>query len=161
MARYRFLSTWLLDAPVERVWEVLHDAERWPSWWHGVESTEIVTGDLWRSTWRSFLPYSLRFDFEIVRREPPYYLEGRARGELAGTGRWRLFEAQGRTASTWDWDVETTARWMNALGPVARPAFRWNHDWVMLRGAEGLARELGVALLAASGSAVRRGSWRR
>ena len=89
----------------------------------------------------------------IHLRDPPagapYLLEGRASGELAGSGRWRLFEAQGRTASTWDWDVETTARWMNLLGPLARPAFMWNHDRVMRQGAEGLARELGVELIAA------------
>ncbi len=148
MARYRFLTTWLLDAPIERVWETLYDAARWPEWWPGVESTEIVTPALWRSTWRSALPYSLAFTFEIVHQEPPYLLEGRASGELAGSGQWRLFEARGRTASTWDWDVETTARWMNVLGPLARPAFMWNHDRVMRQGGEGLARELGVELIA-------------
>ena len=150
MARYRFLSTWLLDAPLDDVWAVLHDAARWPRWWDGVEETEVLAGDLWWSTWRSVLPYSLTFEFEILRREAPYFLEGRASGELVGTGRWRLFEARGQTASTWDWEVETTAAWMNALGPLARPVFAWNHDRVMRGGAEGLARELGVALLAAS-----------
>jgi len=39
---------------------------------------------------------------------------------------------------------------MNTLGPLARPAFAWNHAWVMRRGAEGLARNLGCRLLAAS-----------
>lgn len=149
MASYRFLSTWLLDAPIDRVWRVLHDAERWPLWWGGVEAMEIVTGDLWRSTWRSTLPYSLTFEFEILRRDEPYFLEGRASGELAGMGRWRLFAAGGQTASTWDWEVATTARWMNALGPLARPVFIWNHNRVMRSGAQGLARELGVELLAA------------
>lgn len=150
VAQYRFLTTWLLDAPIERVWQTLYDAGRWPVWWRGVKRTVVVHEDLWRSSWRSFLPYTLEFEFEIVKRDPPYLLEGIARGELAGRGTWRLFEAQGKTASTWDWQVETTARWMNALGPLARPAFAWNHGWVMSRGAEGLARELGCNLIAAS-----------
>jgi uncharacterized protein YndB with AHSA1/START domain len=150
MPRYRLLTTWLLEAPVDRVWDVLHDARRWPMWWRGVRRTEVLSDDLWRSTWRSFLPYELTFDFEIVRRERPHLLEGRARGELAGTGSWRLYEGRAGTASTWDWDVATTARWMNAFGPLARPAFSWNHGWVMRRGAEGLARELGCRLVAAS-----------
>jgi Polyketide cyclase / dehydrase and lipid transport len=150
MTRYRFLTTWLLDAPVDHVWDVLYDAKRWPVWWRGVVRADVLSDDLWRSTWRSFLPYELTFEFEIVRRERPHLLEGRARGELAGTGLWRLCEGPAGTASTWDWDVATTARWMNALGPAARPAFAWNHHWVMRRGAEGLARELGCELVGAS-----------
>ena len=146
VAQYRFLTTWIFDAPIEPVWEHLDDPEHWPEWWRGVESTEILGEDRWRSV----LPYTLTFEFAIDRRERPYVLAGRASGELAGTGAWRLFEARGQTASTWDWRVGTTATWMNALGPVARPAFAWNHAWVMRRGAEGLARELGCALVAAS-----------
>ncbi len=69
-------------------------------------------------------------------------------GELAGTGRWRLFEQDGVTAVTYEWNVATTKRWMNLLAPIARPVFAWNHDWVMARGGEGLARRLGTRLVA-------------
>jgi hypothetical protein len=37
---------------------------------------------------------------------------------------------------------------MNALAPLARPAFAWNHDWVMRNGGRGLAGLLGCRLLA-------------
>jgi hypothetical protein len=37
---------------------------------------------------------------------------------------------------------------MNLLAPLARPAFRWNHDYVMHNGAVGLAKLLGAELLA-------------
>ena len=37
---------------------------------------------------------------------------------------------------------------MNLLGPVARPAFAWNHDLVMRQGAFGLAHRLGATLVA-------------
>jgi hypothetical protein len=43
--------------------------------------------------------------------------------------------------------VATTRRWMSLLAPVARPVFEWNHDWVMARGGEGIARLLGSRLL--------------
>jgi hypothetical protein len=36
---------------------------------------------------------------------------------------------------------------MNAVRPLARPAFAWNHDLVMRQGGQGLAAELGATLL--------------
>ena len=54
------------------------------------------------------------------------------------------------TAVVFDWRVRTTRRWMSALGVIARPALVWNHDRVMAAGGVGLARELGVQLLASS-----------
>ena len=33
LADYRFLTTWLVDAPIERVWDVIYAIERWPEWW--------------------------------------------------------------------------------------------------------------------------------
>jgi hypothetical protein len=36
---------------------------------------------------------------------------------------------------------------MNALAPVARPFFEWNHDVLMAEGGRGLARHLGAELL--------------
>ncbi len=72
-------------------------------------------------------------------------------GELAGIGRWRLFEQDGEvpvTAVVYEWNVSTTKPWMNLLAPIARPLFEWNHDWVMRNGGAGLAKLLGCRLLA-------------
>jgi len=155
MAGYRFLTTWVLDAPIERVWDAMYDAERWPDWWRGVERVQVLepgdgnrVGELSRYTWKSRLPYRLEFDMRTTRVEAPHLVEGDAHGELTGHGRWQLFSgAGGTTAVTYEWVVETTARWMNALAPIARPLFAWNHDYVMRSGGEGLARRLGARLL--------------
>ena len=155
MRAYRFLTTWLLDAERERVWDLIYDAERWPEWWRGVERMEIARvgdergeGALWRSGWRSVLPYTLDFDFAIETVDRPSLLVGRASGELAGSGTWRVYESPLGTASTWEWRVATTQPWMNAPGPLARPVFAWNHHAIMRRGGEGLARRLGCRLVA-------------
>ena len=152
-ASYRFVTTWCLDAPIERVFEAIDDAAAWPQWWKGVKRTDLVApgderriGRVWELTWRSRLPYDLTFRSTVTRREPPYVLEGSADGELIGTGRWRLYEGRG-TAAVYEWDVRTARAWMNRLAPVARPAFAWNHDVIMRQGAEGLARLLGAPLL--------------
>jgi uncharacterized protein YndB with AHSA1/START domain len=159
VADYRFLTTWVFDAPIERVWGALYDSERWPEWWRGVERVQVIerggddrVGELSRYTWKSKLPYRLEFDMRTTRVEAPHLVEGEAKGELTGTGRWRLFSGRdGTTAVTYEWNVETTERWMNVLAPIARPVFAWNHDYVMGHGGEGLARRLGARLLVASG----------
>ncbi len=155
MAYYAFLTTWLLDCPRERVFEAIHDQERWPQWWRGVEEAEELeagdgdgVGAVSRLVWRSRLPYRVEFEVTTKAVERPHLMEGRAVGELTGIGRWRLFERDGITAVLYEWNVATTRRWMNLLAPVARPVFEWNHDWVMARGGEGIARLLGCRLLA-------------
>ncbi len=154
MAGYEFLTTWCVDAPIETVFEVIRDSAGYPRWWKGVQGVELLEpgddiglGELNHFTWRSVLPYSLGFDLRVTRVERPYVIEAHAAGELEGIGTWRLYEGQG-TAIVYDWRVRTTKAWMNIFGPVARPAFRWNHDLVMRQGGEGLAAELGVRLLA-------------
>ena len=154
MAQYEFLTTWRLDAPIDRVFEVLRDSVGYPRWWKGVRSVEVLepgdadgVGELARFTWRSALPYSLSFDLRAVRIEPPHVIEGRATGELEGVGIWRLTEQGQETEVVYDWRVSTTKAWMNLFGPVARPAFSWNHDYVMRQGGKGLARELGASLI--------------
>jgi uncharacterized protein YndB with AHSA1/START domain len=138
------------------VWEVVSDCEGWGRWWRGVERSKVIArgdedgvGVRIHSRWRGAVPYVVRFESETVRVERPHVIEVRARGELVGRGVWRLYEGDG-TCVTYDWHVETTATWMNALAPLARPLFEWNHDTLMRRGAEGLARELGCELLAAT-----------
>ena len=155
MAGYSFLTTWLVESPLEPVWDLIHDAERWPEWWRGVEEVEeldaggeLRVGSVSRQVWKSAFPYRVRFETRTTRVVPLRLIEGDADGELRGQGRWRFFEGEGVTAVLYEWNVETTAVWMNLMAPLLRPAFEWNHNWVMTRGGEGLARRLGVPLLA-------------
>lgn len=155
MAQYRFLTTWLLEADRERVWDAIYESERWPEWWDGVEEAEKLAegdeagvGQEGRYVWKAKLPYRVEFFIRTTRVEPPFLLEGDADGELAGTGRWRLFEQGGVTAVVYEWNVRTTRWWMNLLAPVARPVFQANHDYVMRSGGEGIAKLLDAPLLA-------------
>jgi hypothetical protein len=83
---------------------------------------------------------------QTTRVEPTSIIEGRAIGELQGTGLWTLTHDLGITTARYDWKIETTKAWMNFLAQVARPFFNWNHDVVMGWGGEGLARKLGTNL---------------
>jgi hypothetical protein len=155
VAEYRFLTTWLLEADRERVWDAIYESERWPEWWKGVlvadkleEGDDEGVGQYGRYVWKSKLPYRLEFFVRTTRVEKPYLLEGDATGELAGIGRWRLLEQDGITAVLYEWNVRTTRPWMNLLAPLGRPFFAVNHDYVMRNGGRGLANLLGTRLLA-------------
>jgi hypothetical protein len=155
MAEYNFLTTWLLEAEREPIWEAIYDSERWPEWWKGVleaekleEGDEKGVGQYGRYVWKSKLPYRLEFFVRTTKVEKPYLLEGDAEGELAGIGRWRLFEQDDATVVLYEWNVRTTRPWMNLLSPIGRPIFAVNHDYVMRNGGVGIAKLLGVPLLA-------------
>jgi hypothetical protein len=70
-----------------------------------------------------------------------------ASGDLEGKGTWSFEPREGGTRVRYVWAVRTTRRWMNLPIPLARRVFALNHDAIMARGAEGLARELGVRVV--------------
>ena len=68
MAEYAFLTTWLLEAERQRVWDAIYDSERWPEWWNGVEEAEKLAegdeqgvGQRGRYVWKAKLPYRVNF----------------------------------------------------------------------------------------------------
>ncbi|HEX8194877.1 MAG TPA: SRPBCC family protein [Pyrinomonadaceae bacterium] len=155
MSDYEFVTIWRIEAPIEAVWEEIKNSQGWSEWWRGVlEVKEIKKGDengignVFRSRWRSLLPYTLEFDSEVLRIENLKQIEARAFGELEGTGIWTLTaESEDVTRVRYDWRVKTTKAWMNWFAPIAKPFFRWNHDAIMRWGGEGLAKKLNCNLL--------------
>ena len=149
MRTYSFVTTWHFPAAIETVWEAIRNYQGWPAWWPSIaEARQVRPGDaeglgeMVAFTFRTRLPYRLRFRMITTSVKPPHELDGRAFGELAGTGRWRLSEENGGTKVIYYWDVRTTRWWMNLLASIARPVFEWNHDQVMEAGRAGLARLL-------------------
>ncbi|MCL7939713.1 SRPBCC family protein [Halomonas sp. ATCH28] len=157
MAELRFVTTWWLEAPIDDVYRAIADAPGWPAWWKSLRDVEeLAPGDregigrVYRTTWQSRLGYRLCFDVRVTRVLPGRLIEGLARGDVQGTGRWRLSE-EGRVSRVrYEWRVRPVRRWMALAAPVAGPLFAWNHHAVMQDGAEGLARRLEARLLATS-----------
>jgi hypothetical protein len=159
MREYSLVTRWHLDAQVARVWDALVAVECWPCWWRFVDAiVELENGDadgvgaLRRYVWSSRLPYRLSFEMRTTAVERYALMEAVATGELNGVGRWRLSTSGETTRVRYEWTVATAKRWMNLLSPILAPAFRWNHDQVMAEGGRGLARYLGVRLIANLGS---------
>jgi len=154
MAEFCFVTVWRIEAPLHQVCEAVSRCLHWPQWWEGVEKVEEFDpgdesgiGSLRRFTWRGRLPYRLTFDMRVTRAVPHRMLEGRASGEVEGVGCWHFSDDGGVTVVRYEWQVRTNRLWMNLIAPIARPLFKWNHDQVMRRGAEGMARLLNARLL--------------
>jgi len=152
--QYQFVTKWQITAPIEEVWDAISKPETWPSWWKSVEKVELIRkgdkdgiGSVRKFVWKGRLPYKLIFEMQVTRVERPFVMEGLANGELSGSGIWTLEQREESTSIRYDWRVRTTKWWMNLLAPVARPIFRWNHDYVMYQGAVGLARHLNTRLI--------------
>jgi uncharacterized protein YndB with AHSA1/START domain len=157
--KYKFVTIWKLDAPIECVWEAIHNTSEWPRWWKYVRQVhetepggENGVGSLRAYTWSSALPYKLSFEMRSTRVDRPYVLEGTAQGELTGTGRWELSSQDGVTTVRYTWEVDMRKPFLNLIAPIARPLFVWNHNKVMQAGGEGLSRLLRARLLASGES---------
>jgi uncharacterized protein YndB with AHSA1/START domain len=154
MAAYHFLTTQELQAPIEQVWDALRDFARYPTWQTQIVQAQLLesggqdgVGDKIRLTVKGRLPFALTFDITVTQADPPRTLEVRSLGELEGVGRFTLSQHEATTTARYTWDVRTTKRWMNLLAPLARPFFERNHNGVMVKFGQDLARLLGARLI--------------
>jgi hypothetical protein len=160
VAQYHFVTDLRLPAPAHAVRDALEDTAAWPTWWRWLRTVDQLApggadgvGARYRVRFRTRLPYTLSFESTTVRVDPDR-IESAATGDLAGTGVWELVAADPVTHLRYTWVVRTTKRWMNALAPLARPAFGWNHHRLMADFARGLAGHLGVELHSVASRAV-------
>ena len=154
MAEYHLLTIWRIEAPLEEVYAAVQNSLRWPEWWPGVQKAEQVSfgnadgiGSIWRYSWQGRLPYRLRFEVCATRIEKLVSIEGTARGDLEGIGRWTFSREETVSVVRCEWHVRSTRWWMNLIAPLARSLFIRNHSLIMEQGGKGLARLLGSSLV--------------
>lgn len=152
--KYHIVTIWLLEAPIEVVYETIFQSMNWPQWWDNVKHVENLEsgdangiGNIRRYTWQGFLPYQLRFDICVTRLEPLIFIEGIASGDLEGIGCWSFSYDKNITVVNYTWHVHTTSFWMNLLELFAYPLIKWNHNLVMRKGGEALAQKLNARLV--------------
>lgn len=149
VTRFDLVSDWHFDTPLERIWSELTNPDAWPQWWRAVKQVQLLQeggrdgiGAVRRFTWRTALPYTLSFNMTATKIEPMRLIEGEARGELDGVGRWTLDPDGEGTDVRYQWIVDITRPWQVGLAPVLRPVFAWNHNVVMGWGYDDLKTRL-------------------
>lgn len=139
---YHFVSTVSVDAPRERVHELLLDLEHYVDWWPQVRAVSSLGPDDARFVCRSVLPWDLAVRLHAVSRARNC-LEVAVSGPLVGWVRWTL-DADGddRTRIRMEQQVCVATRPLVVGSYVAKPLLRANHSWMMRRGVRGIRRRL-------------------
>lgn len=154
MADYNFLTVWKFDAPLEKVYNAIRDADSYHVWWKGQSEVETLkkgdalgVGAVKKFKTRSALPYTLTYVGTVLEVEPLKKVVGTTVGQLEGRGTWVFEQENGHAVVKYFWVVKTNSTFMNLLAPVLKPVFEWNHDVVMKWGGKGLAKYLGCNLI--------------
>lgn len=150
-SHYVFKSIWSVEAPFDAVCSVLANVRMYPAWWPEIRTVDDLGDGRFQMVARSLLPYDLRFvSEERPSNAGPGVIDARLSGDLDGFARWTVEPVPGGCRLVYDQEVDTHKALLNALAPVARPAFRLNH-WLMMRhGQAGLRTFMaGYALAAA------------
>jgi ribosome-associated toxin RatA of RatAB toxin-antitoxin module len=138
---YHFLTDWRFKAPLQKVWSVVLDIERYPELWKNFRRVQITRGDgksvgsVFVCQVRGSLPYSLTYALEVLEAEEYRHMLLRSTGDLVGSGRWEFTETEpGSVRAVYFWDVATTNPILNLAAKLAKGALARNHDQVMANG---------------------------
>jgi uncharacterized protein YndB with AHSA1/START domain len=137
---YRFLDRWVVDAPIERVYDAIGDTLGYERWWTDFviraegDAGEPRPGKRNSLLVKAYLPYKVRFGLEVLEAERPRRILSRLSGDFDGTGEWTLKETAEGTEALLDWRPSVNHALIRYLTPVLRPLFRSNHVWAMKHG---------------------------
>ena len=148
--QYHFVSRWRVEGTCGEVADVLGDPLTLARWWPSVylDVWEVRPPDadgLGRRVklhTKGWLPYALRWQFEVVQSHYPHGFTLIATGDFDGTGVW-TFEQDGAFVNmTYDWRLRAEKPLLRHLSFLMKPLFEANHRWAMERGEESLKLEL-------------------
>ena len=140
---YYFETQWRVSASIEEVSAILLEPLRLPDWWPSVYLDVKIaeSGTVFLVT-KGFLPYKLKWHFDVVESNPPYGFKLNAGGDFHGTGEWILGQDGESAHITYLWRIRADKPLLRHLSFVLKPLFAWNHRWAMEQGRICLEKEL-------------------
>ncbi|HSH03524.1 MAG TPA: SRPBCC family protein [Anaerolineae bacterium] len=148
---YQFVTNWRIRGEREEIAQILAEPEHLTAWWPSVylQVTELRAGE---GEWdigrviglhtKGWLPYTLRWQFEITEVVWPERFVLEAAGDFNGVGVW-VFEQDGDMVNvTYDWRIRADKPLLKYGSVVLKPFFRANHHWAMEKGLASLKLEL-------------------
>jgi hypothetical protein len=147
---YRFVTRWRVPGTCGEVADVLGDPLALPRWWPSVyldvrETRPPDAGGRGRRVallTKGWLPYTLRWEFEVVESRYPYGFTITASGDFDGRGVWTFAQDGPVVDIVYDWRISAEKPLLRNLSFLFKPLFEANHKWAMARGEESLRLEL-------------------
>ncbi len=148
---FRFSSTFTVEAPRNRVHDVLVDLERYGEWWPQVRAVAKIDDDNALVVCRSSLPYDLELQLTAVNRSVDL-LEVAIDGPIRGRATYHLDEVPARDPSVkggpgatrlrFEQEVRAEAPLFVVASYVVKPLLVWNHQRMMTGAERGLRARL-------------------
>jgi len=147
---YHFLSYWRVEATCGEVADILGDpvalARWWPSVYLAVDEIAPPRSDgTGRRAWlltKGWLPYTIRWEFEVVESRYPHGFTIVATGDFDGRGEWTFVQDGAFVDITYDWRIRAEKPLLRNLSFALKALFEANHRWAMAQGEESLKLEL-------------------
>ncbi len=148
--QYHFVTRWRVEATCGEVADILGDPAALPRWWPSVylDVDEIAPPDARgvgrrvRLLTKGWLPYTLRWELDVVESRYPNGFTIVACGDFDGRGVW-TFTQDGRFVDVdYDWRIRAEKPLLRNLSFLLKPAFAANHRWAMAQGEASLVLEL-------------------
>ena len=147
---YVFVSRWTVDGTTGEVADVLGDFAALPRWWPSVylDIWEVRLPDAQglgrriKTVTKGWLPYTIRWAFEIVGSRYPNGFTIVASGDFDGRGVWTFEQRGSMVEMTYDWRLRAEKPLLRNLSFLLKPLFEANHRWAMAKGEESLRLEL-------------------
>lgn len=147
---YHFITHWHVEATAEEVYDIISNADKLSEWWPSVylsvktveKGGEGGINKLVSLYTKGWLPYTLKWQFRVIKIQRPTTLAIEAIGDFVGTGTWTITPADSGCSITYDWQIEAKKPLLRRLSGLLKPIFSANHHWAMARGEESLKLEL-------------------
>lgn len=147
---YHFVTKWRFTATCEEIFEILGDPIALTRWWPEVylKVEEIKAGDadgLGRVIalhTKGWLPYTLKWQFQVTHVTRPTGFGLVASGDFVGTGEWTFVQDGDDVEVIYDWRIRAEKPLIKRLSFLLKPIFSANHEWAMAKGEAGLRKEL-------------------
>jgi hypothetical protein len=147
---YHFITHWRVKATVDEVADILGDVDTLVRWWPSVyldvqklkEGDETGVGSEYSLYTKGWLPYNLRWTFQVTESRYPFGSTLQARGDFVGRGIWTYRQDGPWVDITYDWKIRADKPLLRRLSFLLKPLFSANHHWAMKQGRRSLVLEL-------------------